>query len=168
MFLLPRWYQRFLPRRCRCDRNKVPSAQLKVLGLIFAYRSRTYTIRERKFSAFDWSKFQSDCRNGWETDVEEKRAKFLSPNSLSQFWTNVYEITSFEKTDFPAFEWNQFQIHTTNIWDTLLGNVSRTDRGMCEVSASNVIIEAIEGVAPLATDFEFDTLSNRWVKGFTR
>ena len=144
----------------------LPTAQLKALGLIFAYRNRTHIIRERKISAFDWSKFQSDCRNGWETNVEEKRAMFLSPNSLSQLWTNVYEITSFEKTDFPACEWNQ--IHTTNIWDTLLGNVSRTDRGMCEVSASDAIIVAIEGVAPLATDFEFDTLSNPWVKGFTR
>ena len=130
-------------------RNTVPSAKLKALGLAFAYRNRTYIIREREISAFEWSKFQSDWHNGWETDLEEKRAKFSSPNSRRQLWTNVYQITSFEKTDFPAFEWNQFQIHTTNIWDSLLGNVSRTDRRMCEISTSDAIMVAIEGAADL-------------------
>ena len=33
-------------------------------GLAFAYRNRTYIIREREISDFDWSKFQSDWRNG--------------------------------------------------------------------------------------------------------
>ena len=57
------------------DRNTVPSAKPKALGLAFAYRNITYIIREREISTFDWSKFQSDWRNGWETDLEEKRAK---------------------------------------------------------------------------------------------
>ena len=112
----------------------VPSAKLKALGLAFAYRNRTYIITERKITAFEWSQFQSNWHNGWDIDLEEKWAKFLNPNSLRQLRTNVYEITSFEKMYFPAFEWNQFQIHTPNIWDALLGNVSRTDQQMCKIS----------------------------------
>ena len=73
-----------------CNQNTVFSAKLKAFGLAFAYRNRTYIIRERKISAFDWSKFQSDWRNGWETDLEEKLAKFFSPNSLRQLWTKMF------------------------------------------------------------------------------
>ena len=103
-----------------------------------------------------------------ETDLEEKQAKFLSPNSLRQLWTNVYQITSFEKTDFPAFEWNQFQIHTTNIWDARLGNVSRTDRRMYEISTSaDAITVAIEGAADLPQTSNSIRSPNGWVKCFT-
>ena len=166
MLLIQGGIRDFLPRRCRCDWQRAIGARYLRQNwkrLAFAYRNKTYIFREREIPAFDWSKFQSDWHNGWETDLEEKRAKFLSPNSLRQLWTNVYQITSSEKMDFPAFEWNQFQIHTTNIWDALLGNVSRTDQWMCEISTSDAIMVAIKGAADLPQTSNSICSPNRWV-----